>query len=498
MAGNLDVTGHLDPTLEVAIEKVKKRAFKGVVTLTGRTFVLNIIALVAQGFLWAFLTEYEFGVFWIVSAIVNFLVYFSDVGLAAALIQKREKVTDDDLKTTFTIQQILVVSLIFILVLISPVFERTHSLSYDGKMLLYALGISFFLSSLKTIPSVLLERELEFGKFVIPQVVENLVYNISVVYFAWSGLGIKSFTYSVILRSVVGLVAVYLLRPWRPRFAISKDSFRKLLSFGLPYQLNSLLAVIKDDGMTILMGKMLGPAGVGILGTAQKLSQYPLRFFMDNVTKVSFPAFSRMQSDKNSLKVSVEKSIFFISFLVFPSVIGLIIVSPLIIDVIVKYERWRPALFPLSILAINTIFAAVTTQLTNLLNAIGKIKIHFKLMIMWTALTVIFVPLFASYYGVSGAAAGYALVGTSSVVAIYIAKKHVDFSIWESALKPLLAAAMMGVLLMAFRGYLRPSVFSLMALVIFGATFYLTLSFIFKGGALLQDVQKTFKSIFSR
>ena len=173
---------HLDPTAEITLEVVKQRAVKGVAVLTGRTFLLGLLSLVATGFLGALLSQSQFGVFFIVSAIVNFLAYFSDVGLAASLIQKKEKVTDSDLKTTFTVQQVLVFLLLLIIFLATPIFENAYSLSYDGKMLLYALGFSLFLSSLKTIPSVLLERELDFSRLVLPQVLENVVYNITVVF----------------------------------------------------------------------------------------------------------------------------------------------------------------------------------------------------------------------------------------------------------------------------------------------------------------------------
>ncbi|MFV1917759.1 MAG: oligosaccharide flippase family protein, partial [Patescibacteria group bacterium] len=246
--------GHLDPTTEITLEAVKQRAVKGVTVLISRTFFLQLLSLVAVGLLGAFLTEIEFGIFFIVSAIINFLRYFSDIGLAAALVQKKEKVEETDLRTTFTIQQGLVLILLIVLFLLTPIFERAYSLSFEGKLLLYALGVSFLLSSLKTIPSILLERELNFSKFVIPELLENFVYQFTVVFLAWKGFGISSFTYAVLGRGVVGLVAIYLLRPWKPGIALSKKSLHKLLKFGIPYQVNTFLATIKDDGMTIFLG----------------------------------------------------------------------------------------------------------------------------------------------------------------------------------------------------------------------------------------------------
>jgi len=305
---------HLDPTNEITLDSVKKRTVKGVVVLTGRTFLLSLLSLVATGLLTVFLDPSEFGIFWIVSAVVNFLAYFSDVGMAAALIQKKEQVTNSDLKSTFTIQQVLVIALLLILVVATPVFERVYNLSFEGKLLLYSLGFSLLLSSLKTIPSVLLERKLEFGKLIIPQVFENLAYNLVAVYFAWSGFGIRSFTYAVLVRGIVGLIAMYIIKPWKPGIGLNKKSVKELLKFGVPYQVNSLLATIKDDGMTVVLGGILGSSGVGLLGWAQKWGQAPLRFFMDHVIKVTFPAFSRLQDEKDHLSKTLERSIFFICF----------------------------------------------------------------------------------------------------------------------------------------------------------------------------------------
>lgn len=155
----LDLTGeeHLDPTAEITLEVVKARAVRGVAVLTGRTFLLNILSLVAVGFLTVFLDPSDFGIFWIVSAIVNFLAYFSDVGLAAALIQKKEKVIKADLNTTFFIQQVLVLLLLTVLFLTTPFLQTYYSFSNEAKLLLFALGFSLLLSSLKTIPSVFLD-----------------------------------------------------------------------------------------------------------------------------------------------------------------------------------------------------------------------------------------------------------------------------------------------------------------------------------------------------
>lgn len=483
---------------EIGIETVKSRSVRGIVVLTGRTFLLQIIGLVAQLFLFAYLGKYEFGVFAIVSAIINFLVYFSDIGLAAALIQKKDKPTDLDLKTTFTVQQILVFLPIIVVILLTPFFTQKYSLTFDGQMLLYALCASLVMSSFKSIPSILLERKLEFVKLVFPQVVEQILYNVVLVVMAMKGFGLASFSVAVLVRGLVGLVLIYWLQPWKPGIAFSISTLKGLFKFGIPYQINSFLATLKDDGLIIVLGGIIGPTGIGVLSFAQKITRFPLTFFMDTVTRVTFPAFSRLQDHKSDLERSVTRSIFFICLLVFPSLMGIAILSPMLVRVVPRFEQWIPALIPIIFISINFAFAAATTQLTNLLNAIGKIKITFYLMIMWTVLSWIFIPLLAIKFGVTGASVGYSLVGLSSVVAIYIAKKYVNFSIFDSMIKPLIGSIVMGIILLLVRAYLDVSINSMLILSLAGVLVYGSSMISMIGVSLIEDAKKSIKTIFSR
>lgn len=489
---------HLDPTSEIALDTVKERSVRGVVVLTGRTFFLQVLGVIAVGFLAAYLGPFEWGVFAILNAVINFLNYFSDVGLAAALVQKKEHPTDTDLKTTFFVQEVLVLLIIGIIVLLTPFFASKYSLNGDGVLLLYAMAFSFFLSSLKSIPSVLLERKLDFVKLTFPQILEQVVYYVILVFLAVKGFGITSFTIAVIVRDVIGLVSIYIMQPWKPGIAFSKKTLSGLFKFGIPYQVNTLLAALKDDGMTLVLGSILGPVGIGFLSFAQKFARYPLTFFMDTVTRVTFPAFSRMQESKEHLERSVTRSIFFICFLVFPSLVGMCVLAPIFLEIIPKYMKWTPALTALVLVSVNFAFAAATTQLTNLLNAIGKIKITFYLMIMWTALTWILIPILAKKFGVDGAAGGYALVGASSIVAIIVAKKYVNFSIVQSVLKPLVASLAMAAVMLVAKGFMSSTFYSLILLAVIGASVYGVLMIVLIGMSLVEDAKKSFKTIFSR
>jgi len=471
----------------IDLGEIKKRSLTGVLSLVSRSFLVQIISFISTFLLTVFLEPKIFGVFFLVSAFVNFFAYFSDIGLAAALIQKKEKLTEEDLKTTFTIQQVLVMILLVLLVGLAPLVNKWYSLSREAIYLLYALGLSLLLSSLKTIPSVILERNLKFDLLVIPQIIETLVYNVLAIILAWKGFGISSFTIAVLARGLTGLLAIYIISPWKIGFYFSEESLKSLLKFGLPYQANTLIAVFKDDLMTMFLGRIIGTTGLGYLGWAKKWAEQPLRFLMDNVLKVAFPTYSRLQKNKEILKKAVEKSLFFLCFLTFPILIGFSILASDLVKIIPRYLKWQPALIPLYLYCLNSAWAVISTTATNFFNAIGKVKVTLKMMLIWLFLTWTLMPLMAIKGGYLGVSWAVGMIAFSSVIPLVLAKREINFNLTDSIYKPALASLLMGGI-MFFLGKKCPSSFGGIVFTVFvGALSYLLISWFFFGESLISD-----------
>lgn len=471
-----------DAPLTLEVQEVKRRSISGVLALISRTFIIQIISFVATLALTIFLDPNTYGIFYLVSSVVNFLAFFSDIGLAAALIQKKEKITKEDLATTFTVQQILVMSLLVILFFVSPFIRTQYGIDQAGMYLLYIMGISLFLSSLKTIPSIMLEREIKFSKLILPQVLETLTFNGLAVYFAWVGFGVTSFTYAVLGRGIVGLVAMYIVYPWKPSFGINRDSLKHLLRFGLPYQANTFLAVLKDDGMTIILTRIIGTQGLGYIGWASRWAGLPLRIVMDNLTKVSFPAFARLQHDPEKLAKAVEVSLKYMCLLAFPILAGMGFVALPMTHLIPRYAKWLPAMIPLYLYLYNSAWASISTSLTNLLNATGHIKSTFRLMLMWTGLTWVIMPILAIKFGYLGVAFATAIIATSSIVTIFMAKKYVNFSLSGIVRTPLIATAIMSLYLYFVTGFITS--FPALAVIILISALTYILAILFLEGKL--------------
>jgi O-antigen/teichoic acid export membrane protein len=291
---------------------------------------------------------------------------------------------------------------------------------------------------------------------------------------------------------------LYRTSPWPIGLNISKSSLKTLLSFGIPYQINSLMAVVKDRFVNVALLKIIGADGVGIIGWAQSWSQLPLRFVMDNVTKVTFPSFARLQDHKEELKKAIEKTLFFITLLSFPILAGMATLAPQLVHLIPKYGKWEAALVPLVLYCFNSALASISTPLTNTLNALGKVKINTYLMIMWTALTWGLTPLLAIKFGFVGVSYATAIIAISSFVPVVIIKKYINFDFIASISKPTIASLAMIIISWYMTKVLPQSLFMLLVNISISGLVYCLVVLSLVGESLVKDVKKFAYAFFKK
>src|SRR5260221_3839621 len=191
-------TENLDSPEEILhADEIKKRSLKGVISYFGKTILLTGISAISLLILGAKIDPTDYGIYGIVVTISGFFTIISDIGLAASLIQKKEPPTRTELRTVFTVQQILAWIVFALIFVTSVAFQHYGKLNQAGVYLALAFGISFPIVSLKTISSILLERDLHFDQLIIPAIVESVVFNGLVFIFAVAGFCVTSFTYAV-------------------------------------------------------------------------------------------------------------------------------------------------------------------------------------------------------------------------------------------------------------------------------------------------------------
>lgn len=456
------------------VKEIKQRSVAGVLSYIFRTGFVFLIGIVATVLLGAYLTVEEFGVYFVVTAAIGVLTFISDVGLAATLVQKKDEPTIEELRTTFTVQQALAVVIFLITVCLTP-FWKTHShLDRSGLELLYVLGFSFFMASFKTIPSILLERKLEFSKKVIPEIVESVLFYGITVYLAAHHWGVRSYTIAVLTRSIAGVAVMYWIQRWPFGFAWSRSTFSRLIRFGAKFQLNDLLARIKDDLFVVVLNSFLPLSQMGLIGWAKRWSMYPYQFSVTSVVSIAFPTFSRLQDHPDLLKKALEKVLFFISLLIFPLLTGMVLMALPITTLLPQYQKWQPALPSLAFFCLNIAFAALANPIINTLNAIGKINRTLLLMIVMTLATWGLTPILIHFFGTIGVSMAAAIVASLSLFVLFEIKKVVSLNFVDAIWRQGLATFIMGSGLWVTRFWWMYSWRGLVLAIIAGVLLYAT------------------------
>ena len=225
---------------------------------------------------------------------------------------------------------------------------------------------------------------------------------------------------------------------------------------------------------------------------ASRWAGLPLRIVMDNLTKVSFPTFARLQHDEEKLGRAVEVSLKYLCMAAFPVLVGMGFFALPLVNIIPKYTKWLPALIPLYVYLYNSAWASISTSLTNLLNATGHIKQTFKLMLMWTGLTWATMPLLAIKFGYLGVSYAVLIIATSSFVTIITAKKYLNFSLLNILKTPLISTMTMSLFLF-ISIHLANSTISLIIIGILASVIYICSVLFVEGISFVERTVNYFK-----
>lgn len=442
---------------ELSAAAIKRKSISGAASYFARTLFLNLLGFVSTLILGGLLEKTEFAVYGVVTQIIGILTFFSDVGLASALVQKKTEPTDRDYQTIFWTQMTL--SLVIVLVCFGLVQSGVFAaqLGEHGPAILYALAFGFVLATLKVVPSIKLTRSLDFSRLIWPQILEQVVYQGLLIILVLRGIGVASYTWAIWARGLVGAGCMLLMVPFWPRLVFSRRSFVDSFKYGCKFQLNDLLARVKDQLFYLFIASSYVQKNYGVttdqfgvISFAKQWSMYPYNLTVQNVMSITFPTFARLQGNPHLIRRAIEKSIYFITLVIFPLLTGMCVFFWPLTQVIPSYHKWEDALISFVFFTLAIAPAAISSPLTNVLNAIGKINETLKLMVLWTVLTwAVTIPLLP-IFGFNAVAIASFLISLTSFLPVLMVKKYVDFCLWDQIWRQLTASFLMAAFGLAF------------------------------------------------
>lgn len=385
------------------IDQLKTQAISGVKWNGISIGVVTILQFITLAILARLLSPSDFGLMGMIMVVIGFAQAFADMGLSNAIIQ-RQDVPESHLSSFFWINVSIGTLLFVCILLIRPLAVIYFKQSILSNYLIFAAFI-FLITPVGQIFRTLLRKELKFKTLSKIEIGGTVVYSVSTVSLALAKFGVLSLIFGQLIRSLftVGILFFVFRKIWLPRFHFSIKETKSYLSFGAFQMGERAVNYLTANIDYIIIGRFLGASPLGFYTLAYRIMTIPLAKINPVITRVAFPAFSKIQDDNSRMRRGYCKVINYISMLSFPMLAGMLIVAPEFVR-LVYGAKWEPTVIVLQIFCLVGIFKSLGNPIGSVLLAKGRADIGFY----WNVFAVIMISL-AVIVGVNWGIVGVAV-----------------------------------------------------------------------------------------
>ena len=435
----VDEAAALTAAVDDAASGLRARTLRGFL-LVGAQRALSLVVTAAGGIALArLLLPDVFGSYALISFAVTLGVVFSDVGLGAALIQRRELAGDAGLTAAFVAQLTLAAVLGAALVVLAPVAVAWLGAPPETADALRALALLVPLAALRMPAAVVLERRLVYLPLTLADTLDTVLFYAVAVVAALGGFGVWSFVLGALAGRLAGVVTLSIAVRWRPAAHWRWRDLAPALSFGVLFHGSALITMVRDAVVPIVVGAWVGLAGVGFVNWATALAFLPLQV-ISIAGRVLFPALARLQDDPVGFARATERALNRVALVVYP--LALLLMAAATPTVRFVYgEAWMPAVTAVQVLCVTTLVGGTSNLLVHALYALGRADTVLRLNLAWTALLWVLTPLLVPWLGIVGFALSSAAVALTMCSTAVALRRLAPVNVLRPVAVPLVAAA---------------------------------------------------------
>jgi teichuronic acid exporter len=465
--------------------------------------VLLAARLGMQAFTWAvtltvprLIGARDFGVMTWGFLFLGLVEILAEAGLGRALVQKQEP-TPDDKDRVFTLSLAFAAALYLLLFLFADciaLFVRLPEFAF----FLRVLALSVWLVPFRSVSLAILDREQRLGSQALAHVLMAGLQSTLVLVLALSNFGYWSLAIGAMVGKLVEAASLHVAAGWSPRLRWPGSESRELISFGLYAAGGSLLWFLYDNADYAIVGRLFGPAELGLYSLAFLLMTLPVQKLTANVSHVAYPVFCRLQDDRPRLKRWFLRLSVLVGVVGVPALVGLALVADDAIG-LVYGGPWLRAVGPFRLLAFVGVVRLYAAMLPHLYNAIGRPDVNLR----YTAACVVVLPVAFTLGGTWGRLEGVCLAWLivyplTVVVLMTLTRPILGFGVAEfvAAQVPVFGAtmSMAGAVLLA-RLWMEPGPIRLAVCVAVGVVTYALIMTTLARDTVLADVRALWREL---
>ena len=315
---------------ESSVDETIKQAHSGLKWTVLFRFSSQIFNWIVTLIVIRFLTPVDYGLQAMSGLIFALLFLLATSGINGALIQSKS-LTHHQTRQLFTIIFILNISLSVLQFFVAPWIAAYY---HEDQLILIIriLAIGFLLSPFISIHDAILNRQLEFKKIAIVNLIANLISSIFILVTAIMGFGVWALIYGQLLSLAIRalLFVIYSGGLLKPTFNFT--GVAPLLKFGTLVLSTVVIEFMMYKMDIIIGGHYLGVTLIGYYAIAYQITSLPMNKIVPILNQVAFPTYSKLQGDQVIIEHYFLKSIRIISFIMLPLFTGLGLISNIFVD----------------------------------------------------------------------------------------------------------------------------------------------------------------------
>jgi len=348
---------------------VAREAKAGLVWTSAGKSVVQLVGFGVSLALARLLTPADFGLIGMVVVVSGFLGVFTELGFSAALIQRPE-IEERHSNSVFWASLALGVFLALALCLSAPFLAAFYG---EGRLLWMArvLALDFVFGAMGIVPGALLARQMRFDALARAEVLGSLASSLLGLALAFGGRGVWALVAMPLATSFVAAWVQLRASRFRPGFGFDRSALGELWGvsshlFG--YGILEYWARQVDD---LLIGRVLGARALGLYSRAFSTMMMPVHEVGGVISRVMFPAFSRLAGDVERIRKEYLRLLAVIAFVTFPVLFSLsVLAEPFIL--VLYGPTWVGAKTVLSIYCIAGASQAVGSTVGFVYMALGR------------------------------------------------------------------------------------------------------------------------------
>ena len=251
------------------------------------------------------ITPGEMGVLGLTGLFFALANSLKEAGFGAALIRKQNR-TEVDCSTVFWFNIAANVFMGLIFWLAAPwfaVFFNVPDLTWITRI----SCIMMVLGATQSVHYTLYTAKRNFKTPTIIGICTSLSGMPVTLYLAYTGWSYWSMVISGVFTGLVGLIVIWIVSPWKPRFVFSGKSFKEFFSFGYKLSLSSTVWTVYNEIINFVIGKFYSPSQLALYNRANHLAQLPATTMLDPLSSIMFPILSTIQDDDDRLREVYRK-----------------------------------------------------------------------------------------------------------------------------------------------------------------------------------------------